>query len=358
MNKKNGKLKILFHLPNPDTVYAGRTIYYGYKHAFEDLGYEFRTLTPDSNQIQLLEQYKPDILMTSMGSLIFKFLDLNLVKKQKKQGMKVFINTPSWKSPMSKLRINEVPGISGNKDYVELIKSGNFGDVYYNVCEQGDPRMEGFEKITGYRPYTILLAADKTVLEKSKLNKKFISDISFIGTNLPEKRKYLEENIFPLKENYNLKLYGQDWTTVDKMFGWIQRGGQYFNVPYLRSIQKPRLSLEDEGNIYASSIISINVHEDYQRKFGGDCNERTFKIPIAGGFEITDNVACIRKYFKEGEEMVIAKNKKDWYDKSVFYMKNPEARSSIIEAGRKRVLKDHTYHNRVTELLALYEGLK
>ena len=88
------KLKILFHLPNPYSIYAGRTIYFGYKHAFEDLGHEFKELTPDSNQKQLFEKYKPDIFMTSISPIVFRFLNLNLVKKQKKLGMKVFVNTP------------------------------------------------------------------------------------------------------------------------------------------------------------------------------------------------------------------------------------------------------------------------
>ena len=139
--------------------------------------------------------------------------------------------------------------------------------------------------------------------------------------------------------------------------GWVQRGGQYFNIPYIRSLQKPKLSFNEEGDIYASSTISINIHEDYQRKFGGDCNERTFKIPVSGGFEITDDVACIRKYFIEGKEIIIAKNRNDWFEKIDYYIKNTDKRLPVIEAGRKRVLKEHTYHNRVNQMLAMYKGI-
>ena len=100
------RLKILFQLANPNSIYASKTIYFGYKHAFEDLGHEFKVLTPDSNQRLLFENYQPDIFMTGIGNLIFKFLDLDLVKKQKKSGMKVFVNMPFWLSPLSKFRIN------------------------------------------------------------------------------------------------------------------------------------------------------------------------------------------------------------------------------------------------------------
>jgi spore maturation protein CgeB len=35
-------------------------------------------------------------------------------------------------------------------------------------------------------------------------------------------------------------------------------------------------------------------------------------------------------------------------------MSHPEERRRIAEAGRKRVLQDHTYHNRVQQILDIY----
>src|SRR5690606_16047726 len=128
--------------------------------------------------------------------------------------------------------INESPSIAENKEYVTLIQSGKYGDIYYNVCEQGDERMDGFEKITGYKYHTIPLAADKTILFP-ELSSRFKADISFIGTYLPEKREMMKSYIFPLKSKYNIKLYGQDWTFMDRTQGLIHKTGQYFNIPVL-----------------------------------------------------------------------------------------------------------------------------
>lgn len=347
------KLKILYHFPNPDTIYAGKAIYFGYKHAFEDLGHKFYPLTQNDNQEELFCNYKPDIFFTSMSSLAFKYLDLKLLKKGKKNGTKVFVNTPFWKSPISKFRINEIQSLSENKERIKLIQSGDFGDIYYNVCEQGDPYMDGFTKITGYELYTILLAADKTLIYPEYCVK-FDADISFIGTYLPAKKKILDEQVFPLIKKYRTKIYGQDWTLWSRFFGLVQRGGQYFNVPYLKSFLKQPLKLDDEKKIYTSSLVSINVHEDYQKKFPGDINERTFKIPLAGGFEIVDNVPSLKKYFKAGKELIVAESKKDWFEKIDYYIKNQEKRIPIIEAGRKRVLEQHTYHNRVEQVIKIY----
>ncbi|MDO9385849.1 MAG: glycosyltransferase [Thiobacillus sp.] len=345
-------MKILYQLPSADTIYAGRTIYHGYKNAFIDLGYEFYTMTADDDSRQVLETFQPDIFITSLSPYYLKFLDIDAVLARKKVGMRVFVNTPFWNSPLSNLRVNETPSLSSNKEHIRLIRSG-FGDVYYNVCEQDSVLMDGFEEATGYKFQTLALAADKISL-KPIFDEHFHADVSFIGTYLPEKRHFFDQYVIPLGKRYNLKLYGQDWTIGDRMLGWAQRGGQYFNIPPLSSIRKPKLKLEDEAKIYASSTVSINVHEDFQKRIGTDCNERTFKIPFSGGFEITDDVACIRKYFKEDEEIVIAKNQDDWFDKIEFFIRNPEKRIPIIVAGKKRVLAEHTYHHRVTEMLRWY----
>jgi len=350
-------MKILYHHPSPFTVSAGRTIYAGYKNAFLDLGHPFETLTADSNQDKLFNEYHPDIFISSLSDFSLKYLDLPCFNRARKRGMLAFMSTHFWTSPFSIGRINEPSSLKHDKKKVNLIKSDLLGDVFHNPCEQGDLRMAGFEEVTGRKFHTIMLAADKMTLT-GEFSAEFKADVSFIGTYLPQKKRFFKEQVFPLRETCDLRLYGQDWSFGDHLCGWIQKGGQYFNIPILRSLRKPALSLKDEAKIYASSLVSINVHEEFQREYGGDCNERTFKIPLCGGFEITDDVACIRKYFKEGKEIVIAKDKKDWFEKIEYYIKNPEKRSPIIEAGRKRVLAEHTYHNRVEQILEIYRTVR
>lgn len=349
-------MKILFFVPHLSTVYAGRTIYNAYKNAFIDLGHEFQFLTADDNQEKVYEEFNPDILFTSLNQYVLKFLDLNLIKKQKRKGTKVFVNVPFWTSPFNSTRINETSSLKNNMNWINLIKSHEYGDVYYNSAEGYDQRMNGFEKGTGYTHHTIPLAADKLAIFP-EYSDKFKADISYIGTYLPEKREFIKSQVFPLKNKYDLRLYGQDWTLSDRLIGFTSKVGKYFNLPIIQNLQKPKLEIDDERKIYTSSKISINIHEDYQKKLGGDCNERTFKIPLAGGFEITDDVKCIRQYFNEGEEIVIAKNKTDWFEKIDYYIKNPEKKNKIIDAGRKKVLNEHTYHNRVEKLIKIYNTL-
>jgi len=350
-------MKIVYHMPFIETLTAGRTIYYGYKNAFEDLGHTFIPFTMNDNLEELLNSVQPDIFITSTHAYHQKFLNFQLLRKYRDKGMKVFVNTGYWESPINKLRINEAESLKADKKTVNLIKSGEYGDVFYNAVEQESASMGGFEESTGYKFYTIPLAVDAITLKDYKIVNKFTADISFIGTYLVSKRNFFEERVFPLRKKYNLKLYGEDWTRLDRSLGFVQKVGQYFNIPGLKSVRKAKINREDEGAIYASSTISINVHEEHQRKFGWDCNERTFKIPFCNGFEISDNIACIHKYFKVGEEIIVAENKQDWFDKIDYYIKNPDERLEIIAKGKARVAKDHTYHNRVEQIISIYKSL-
>jgi len=143
--------------------------------------------TAGDNLEELLYQFQPDIFMTQTHPFYQKYLDLKLLNGYRNKGMCMLTKVDFWQSFYSSRRINEVGGLRKDKKTIALIKEGLIGDYFYHVVEQGDPRMDGFEKTTGYKFYTIPLAADKIILEESKLNNKFISDISFIAQTFLKK---------------------------------------------------------------------------------------------------------------------------------------------------------------------------
>ena len=173
-----------------------------------------------------------------------------------------------------------------------LVKAGLLGDHYFHAVVQGDPRMEGFAVFAGQGYETVPLAADPEAMQP-EADPRYAADVSFIGANLPTKREVIDEWLLPLGQRYDLKVYGPDWTRRERVVGFVAKVGQYFNVPVVRSLQKPELPREDEARVFASSKVLVNLHEDHQRQFGGDCNERTFKIPFcAGSRSATTSRAC------------------------------------------------------------------
>jgi len=343
-------MKVLYHSPTLHSIYAQRTILQGYRNAFLDMGHDFEILTADQNANHTFENFRPDLFITSSFSWYRKYLNFQDLRKFRQEGMFTLVKVDFWNSPMSSLRINEAPSLKNDKEFINLAQHDLYGDAYFHVVEQDDARMDGFSKSIGRSYHSIPLAADRISLIPS-FDERFLSDLAYVGTNLPDKRAFFKENVFPLADKWKLKIYGQDWTKGDYLLGWVQRAGQYFNIPGLRSLRKPKLAFSDEAKIYRSVGVSINVHEAYQREFGGDCNERTFKIPFCGGFEVVDAVKCIRKYFPGDGEIVIAENDREWSDLINYYLENPGKREVIIQAGRKRVLGEHTYHHRAQQMI-------
>jgi spore maturation protein CgeB len=345
-------MKVLYHIPSLDSIYAHRTIYNGFRNAFQDLGHEFRPLTADHDLAATLVAFRPDLFITTTHYYYRKALDFALLKRFRGEGMFMLTKVDFWVSPISSARFNEARSMRDDKVLRGLLNAGLMGDAFFHVVEQDDPRMEGFSAATGHVYHTIPLAADRTLLRPLS-DSRFAADIAYVGSALPEKREFFRRYVFPLRDEFDLRIYGQDWTAFDSALGWVQRVGQYFNVKTLARIRKPKLALEDEARIYASSKVSINVHEDFQRRFGGDCNERTFKIPLCGGFQVVDSVACIRKYFDCTRELAIADTPREWVDAVRHYASHPQDREPIIRAGRERVLREHTYHNRARAMMEI-----
>lgn len=349
-NMHTTKLKILYNIPSLETVYAARFIYEGYKDAFLKLGYEFRSLTSADDPKKILETFKPDIFISSLNPYTFKFLNLELLKKYRKKGLVYFNQIGLWNTS-----INQFGGeaLKNNNHYVKLIKKGLLGDVFFNWHQQDDPAMDGFTKTTGYPFQTILLAAN-TKKYYYEYSEKYQADISYVGSLLPDKKEFIKKHVFPLMKKHNVKVYGSDWTFVDRTLGYGQKIGQYFNIDFLKKVRSIKLPMDDERKVYSSSTISLNIHESHQRLNGKDFNERTFKIIASGGFEICDNVKVLRKYFNE-KELIIGKNTEDWFEKIEFYLKHPEKRISVIKAGKKKILSEHTYNNRVKQIISIYK---
>ena len=103
-----------------------------------------------------------------------------------------------------------------------------------------------------------------------------------------------------------------------------------------------------ENKILYNSKIAINIHDNYQRILGLDINERTFKSLGLTGFLISDHIECMKNIFpnvplaKDAEEM--ANLIEEHISKDI---------SEVKEKNREDILKNHTYKNRVRELLLL-----
>jgi spore maturation protein CgeB len=282
-------MKIAYHQPSLYNVFAWRQIFLGIKHACQKLNIEFVVFTAGMDLQDFLEQEQPTIFVTWSHFFFRKQLDYHILHAFRKSTGKLCTWIGFWNSPHVFGRINLGKGVSQDKMVKDLIQDDLLGDLYFCPLEQWDPRMDGFASFAGKQYHTVPLAADDTVCYPDK-DPNYCHDIVYIGAYQEQKKEYFRQNVFPMGEHRDLMLLGRDWTFWDRQKSFAHKIGQYYNIPYLNQLQQPTPKEGEERKLYSSSHIMINVHEDYQRELGGDCNDRTFRVPACGGLIINDNV--------------------------------------------------------------------
>lgn len=100
--------------------------------------------------------------------------------------------------------------------------------------------------------------------------------------------------------------------------------------------------------IMRESLISLNFANSLGEN---QIKARTFEVPGAGGFLITDDAAHIGDWYIPDGEIVVAKDDASMAQKILYYLKNPTERDRIANAGYVRTSNNHTYETRLKSIL-------
>lgn len=110
--------------------------------------------------------------------------------------------------------------------------------------------------------------------------------------------------------------------------------------------------------IYNNSLISINFSGAGDAAFKGvgsigrQIKARTFEVPGAGGFLLTEASPDLERYFTDGREIAVFETLADLIAKVNYFRENPKERDRVARAGHHRTGEQHTYEKRFTEILA------
>jgi spore maturation protein CgeB len=100
--------------------------------------------------------------------------------------------------------------------------------------------------------------------------------------------------------------------------------------------------------IMRESVISLNFANSLGEN---QIKARTFEVPGAGGFLITDDAAHLENWYVPDDEIIIAKDDVTMAQKILYYLDNPSERDQIAMAGYSRTMHNHTYEMRLKEIL-------
>jgi spore maturation protein CgeB len=163
----------------------------------------------------------------------------------------------------------------------------------------------------------------------------FGCDIMIAGTLYYYRQEILQHLVQQL-EGIHLKIWGSrpDWL-LDRLPGCYM--GRYVHG-------------DDKVRAALSAKICLNTLH-YAEVNGLNC--RAFELAGCGGFQMVTRVPGIAEHFEPEVEVATFGSVEELIEKTVYYLHNPAAAAAIAERGRLRAHRDHTYEQRLSELLRI-----
>jgi spore maturation protein CgeB len=116
--------------------------------------------------------------------------------------------------------------------------------------------------------------------------------------------------------------------------------------------------------IYRKSRVSLNFSGAGQnpagvgRSDGRQIKARTFEVPGAGGFLLTEIAPELEQYFTIGSEIATFGSPGELVERVRHYLSHPDERDAIARAGHTRAVAEHTYEQRISEILEKLRALQ
>ncbi len=264
------------------------------------------------------ESFKPDIVL-ALAQAPLTADCLETLRRQK-------VTTAYWF--VEDFRFMEYwKNIAGYYDFFFTIQKGQF------FTELQSAGIKNYH----YLPMAACPDIHKPVRLSEEEIKYYGSDLSFAGAGYYNRRQFMRGLL-----DFDFKIWGNDWDLHSDLAPCIQRSGA-------------RIDTDEIVKIFNASRININLHSSTYHKginpFGDFINPRTFEIMACGGFQLADRRPALEGLFEAGEEIIVFDDMGDLRSKAAYYLDDPEERNRIAERGRQRVLREHTYENRMKEML-------
>jgi len=163
--------------------------------------------------------------------------------------------------------------------------------------------------------------------------------VGFVGSFYPERGRLLEA-----MQGLEVGIWGWDWEYSRELKSFPER-----------TWRAKSLAANEAAKVYQLAQICPNLHHSQTRD--GGLNTRTFEIPASGGFELVDQPAGMDEHFEIGKELITFSSPEHFRELTDYYLAHPEQRQEIVEHGRSRVLRDHTYQKRLEQIFERLDGI-
>lgn len=188
----------------------------------------------------------------------------------------------------------------------------------------------------GIRSEYFRIGFEKTILDRiGSQEKKY--QVTFIGSFTQDHKQGTE-----ILENVAQKVGLDLWGSAIP-----------FASPFssLRKVYRGEAWGLDMYRILSQSKIVINRHSDLAENYAN--NMRLYETTGMGAMLVTDDKKNLNELFKAGREVETYRSADELIYKIKYYLKDNNKRQKIALAGQKKTLTEHTYFQRMKELLMI-----
>jgi spore maturation protein CgeB len=161
----------------------------------------------------------------------------------------------------------------------------------------------------------------------------YAADAAFIGTGYDESRAAL---LLELAKHHDVRVYGPGWERWSRELRWNGRSveGREF------------------AQVCSSSAVTLGINP--ARAAGGVTytSDRTWMVILAGAFYLGQGTPGVTQFLRDGEHCAWYTDSSDCIAKLEQYLADPAARNRIRSQGERFVRANHTYDQRIANLLS------
>jgi spore maturation protein CgeB len=166
------------------------------------------------------------------------------------------------------------------------------------------------------------------------------TDIAFVGSMHPVLYPFRVRFLEAISD-FNLAAWGPGSDTIPP------------DSPLKNRIRGEKTPPDTWIKIYSASKIVLCMHyRDPENRI--PCHQaspRVYEALACGAFLMVDAQRDVLASFKDREELVIFRDAEELRELLNYYLERPEERRKVAEAGRKKALENHTYSQRITDML-------
>jgi spore maturation protein CgeB len=165
----------------------------------------------------------------------------------------------------------------------------------------------------------------------------FGSDLVFVGSYYSRRAEILQA-----LARHHLTVWGPGWEALSP------------DSPLRACLRKAHTPPDTWTKIYSASKIVLSIHyRNPENRFHvHQASPRVFEAMACGAFVLTDRQKDVLSLFKDGEHLVSFSDAADLDRKIAYFLKHAAERREIAEAGKREVLRNHTYDHRMRELFS------